>query len=230
MFSPDIVSSDAFLDMPISSQALYFHLGMHADDDGFVNPKKVMRLTNAADDDLKMLVAKRFVLTFQSGVVVVKHWLIHNLIRKDRYKPTRYTEEKNALITKENGAYSELTTNGLPNDNQMTPQVRLGKVNTGASPKPKIKSYSQQLLDWFNEKNPALGYANKTEWDAADWIFQQKDENGNLLIFDEVKKIVEYLWKRRTEQYAHLVTKPTELKNKWLKIHINEERKTKNGF
>ena len=131
MFSPDIVDSDAFLDMPISSQALYFHLAMRADDDGFISPKKIMRLINVGNDDLKVLLTKRFLLPFESGVVVIKHWLIHNLIRKDRYKETRYIDEKRTLKIKENGAYTEMATNGLPNDNQMAPQVRLGKVRLG---------------------------------------------------------------------------------------------------
>lgn len=127
MFSPDIVESDAFLDMPVSSQALYFHLGMYADDDGFVNPKKIMRLIGVSEDDLKVLLSKRFLLTFETGVVVVKHWLIHNLIRKDRYKETKYIEEKATLKIKENGSYTELLLKWQPNGNQMAPQVRLGK-------------------------------------------------------------------------------------------------------
>lgn len=134
MFSPDIVSSDAFLDMPVSSQALYFHLGMAADDDGFVNPKRVLRTVGAGDDDLKVLLAKRFLLAFEDGVVVIKHWLIHNLIRHDRYKPTQYLEHKKTLNVKENKAYTEISEEWQPNGNQMAPQVRLGKVKetTGA--------------------------------------------------------------------------------------------------
>ena len=108
MFSPKIVESDAFLDMPISTQALYFHLGMESDDDGFVNPKRTMRLIGASEDDLKVLITKRFVLPFESGVIVIKHWKINNLIRKDFYKPTLYIEEKAQLDTKTNGAYTEL--------------------------------------------------------------------------------------------------------------------------
>lgn len=128
MFSPDIIDSDDFLNMPATSQLLYFHLGMRADDDGFVSPQKVLRLIGASSDDLKVLISKRFLLTFESGIVVVKHWLIHNLIRQDRYKPTRYLDEKRHLSVKENGSYTEMTTTGQPNDNQMTTQVRLGKV------------------------------------------------------------------------------------------------------
>ena len=108
MFSPDIVCSDAFLEMPVSAQALYFHLAMRADDDGFVSPRSTMRLVGAGEDDLKVLLAKRFVLPFESGVVVVKHWLIHNLIRADLYKETLYKKEKSMLGLNENGAYTEL--------------------------------------------------------------------------------------------------------------------------
>jgi len=108
MFSPDIVSSDDFLDMPVSSQVLYFHLGLRADDDGFITPKMVMRLIGSNQDDLKVLIAKRFILPFESGVVVIKHWLIHNLIRADLYKETLYKKEKKTLGLNENGAYTEL--------------------------------------------------------------------------------------------------------------------------
>ena len=107
MFAKTIVDSDAFLDMPLSAQALYFHLSMRADDDGFVNnPKKIQRMIGASDDDCKLLVMKRFILTFESGVIVIKHWRIHNYIQKDRYKETAYKEEKERLEIKENNAYT----------------------------------------------------------------------------------------------------------------------------
>lgn len=107
MFAKTIIDSDAFLDMPLSSQSLYFHLSMRADDDGFLNnPKKVQRMIGASDDDLKLLIAKKFLIPFESGVVVIKHWKIHNYIQKDRYKPTVYAEEKAQLRMKENKAYS----------------------------------------------------------------------------------------------------------------------------
>ena len=107
MFSMQIIDSDPFLDMPLSAQALYFHLSMRADDDGFVNnPKKIQRYVNASDDDLKLLIAKRFILAFDSGVIVIKHWLIHNYIQKDRYHETVYTEEKSMLSVKDNKAYT----------------------------------------------------------------------------------------------------------------------------
>lgn len=107
MFSRQITESDAFMDMPLSAQALYFHIAMNADDDGFVNnPKRVQRVIGANDDDLKLLIAKRFLLKFDSGVVVVKHWKMHNYIPKDRYKPTDYTEEKALLYVKPNRSYT----------------------------------------------------------------------------------------------------------------------------
>ena len=129
MFSPEIVCSDEFLDMPISSRDLYYQLGMRADDDGFIQPRSVMRQVGSSNDDLKVLLSKRFLLTFESGVVVIKHWLIHNMIRGDRYKPTRFQEEKKVLFIKENKAY----TDWQPNGNQMAPQVRLGKVRLDIS-------------------------------------------------------------------------------------------------
>lgn len=110
MFAKTIIDSDAFVDMPLSTQALYFHLSMRADDDGFINnPKKIQRMIGASDDDLKMLIAKRFIIPFESGIVVIKHWKIHNYIRGDRKKDTVYPEEMALLTEKENGAYSLIT-------------------------------------------------------------------------------------------------------------------------
>lgn len=134
MFTQKIVDSDAFLDMPLSTQSLYFHLNMRADDDGFVNnPKKIQRMIGASDDDLRLLLAKRFILGFENGVVVIKHWRMHNLLRKDRYNPTQYVEEMNQLALNDNGSYTEkgnvecLATTWQPNDNQMATQDRRGK-------------------------------------------------------------------------------------------------------
>lgn len=132
MFAKTIIDSDAFLDMPMSTQALYFHLSMRADDDGFINnPKRIQRMIGASDDDLKLLIAKSFIITFESGVVVIKHWKIHNYIRNDRYKPTTYSDEKALLEEKDNKAYTLKTTLGIPNGYQMDTQVRLGKDRIG---------------------------------------------------------------------------------------------------
>lgn len=128
MFAKTIVTSDAFLDMPLSARCLYFTLGMFADDDGFVNnPKSIMRQVGACTDDLNILLAKRFIIAFESGVIVIKHWKIHNYIAKDRYKETKYIEEKSKLMLDEKGAYTEC----IQDVYKMDTQVRLGKDSIG---------------------------------------------------------------------------------------------------
>ena len=124
MFAKTIVTSDAFLDMPLSARCLYFTLGMFADDDGFVNnPKSIMRQVGASQDDLNLLLLKKFILSFESGVIVIKHWKIHNYIAKDRYKETKYIEEKSTLMLDDKGAYTEC----IQDVYKMDTQVRLGK-------------------------------------------------------------------------------------------------------
>ena len=114
MFDKTITNDDSFLEMPIGSQVLYFHLSMNADDDGFINNwKSIMRMIGAKEDDLKVLVAKSYVIPFETGVIVIKHWKINNYLRNDRYKPTRFQEEYNQLI-KDNNLVYQLDTNGIP--------------------------------------------------------------------------------------------------------------------
>ncbi len=124
MFAKTIIDSDAFLDMPQSTQLLYFHLSMRADDDGFINnPKNIMRMVGCKEDDLAVLSTKKFIIPFESGVVVIKHWKIHNYIQKDRYHETKYKEEKSLLNIDENNAYTKCIQDGY----RMDTQVRLGK-------------------------------------------------------------------------------------------------------
>ena len=106
MINASIVETDLFVDMPLSAQCLYFHLNVNADDDGFVgSPKRIQRSIGASDDDLKLLIAKGFVIAFKSGVIVITHWKMHNTIKKDRYTETIYTDELNQLGSSENKAY-----------------------------------------------------------------------------------------------------------------------------
>lgn len=148
MFAKTITESDAFLDMPLSAQALYFHLGMFADDDGFVNaPKRIQRSVGAATDDLRLLAGKKFIIVFDTGVIVIKHWKINNYIQKDRYSGTKYIGEKSLLEVDANKAYTlrgenvsnldttvethALTcadTECIQNASNPDTQVRLGKV------------------------------------------------------------------------------------------------------
>ena len=128
MFTQKIIDSDAFLDMPLSTQCLYFHLNMRADDDGFINnPKKIQRMIGCSDDDLKLLIVKRFVIGFESGVIVIKHWRMHNTLRKDRYHPTQYQDELKQLQIKENNAYTEVATKWQPNGNQLVTEYSIDK-------------------------------------------------------------------------------------------------------
>lgn len=115
MFSNLVIGSDDFLEMPDSSQNLYFHLSMQADDDGFIdNWKSIMRMTGKKEDDLKILVTKSFVIPFKSGLLVIRHWKINNYLRSDRYKETIYKEEKKQLKEDENGAYNIDISHGIP--------------------------------------------------------------------------------------------------------------------
>lgn len=150
MFTQKIVDSDAFLDMPLSTQALYFHLNMRADDDGFINnPKRIQRTIGASEDDLKLLVAKRFCICFENGVIVIKHWRMHNTLRKDRYNPTQYQDQLALLDVKGNNAYTEkddgnqLATTGQPNGNQLETQYSIDKYS--------IDKY-KYIVDYLNQK------------------------------------------------------------------------------
>lgn len=138
MFAKTVIDSDIFLGMPLKAQALYFHLSMRADDDGFVNnPKKIQRMIGSNEGDLKLLIANKFIIPFESGVVVIKHWRINNYLRSDRYKETAYLEEKSRLEIEKNGAYalveSGMYANGIPNDNQAgyqrDTQNSIGKIS-----------------------------------------------------------------------------------------------------
>jgi DnaD/phage-associated family protein len=186
MFSKKITDTDVFLDMPLSTQALYFHLNMHADDDGFVsNSKTIKRMVGASDDDLKLLIAKQFIFTFDSGVVVIKDWKIHNYIRKDTYNSTICTDEKKQLTTDEKGSYEF---RGRIVD-EPSPQVRLGKVRLGKDsiekqqleqPLPPLSKYDKyfSVISQFCEKNfgfVAPIWQESLQYDFEDWIKLNQD-------------------------------------------------------
>jgi hypothetical protein len=217
MFSEDIVGSDAFLEIPTSSRELYFQLGMYADDDGFVNPKKIIRITGASDDDIKVLLAKRFLLHFENGVVVIKHWLIHNMIRKDRYKETQYTEQKKQLKIKENRAYTELR---QPSGNQMATQYRLGKDRLGKDSIDNTSDYSSQvpeIIKLFTKVNKACEdfYGNKTQ---RKYVEKLIDTYGH----EKVIQVVSFLPAANLKLYNKATT-PKELWDKWAKIEAEAQ-------
>lgn len=135
MFAKTIIDSDAFLDMPMSARLLYYDLSMRADDDGFVNsPKKIMRMIGATQDDLSILALRKFIIPFDNGVVVIKHWYIHNYIRKDTYNETPYKEQKQMLELDENKSYRLIDENhtvGIQTVDETSTQDRLGKDRLG---------------------------------------------------------------------------------------------------
>lgn len=186
MFSKTIVDSDAFLDMPLSTQALYFHLSMRADDDGFLNnTKRIQRLIGATDDDLKLLIMKRFVIPFEDGIVVIKHWRMNNYLRKDRYTQTIYQEELAMLSVKEDGSYTlaetsgipdgnQCVTVGIPDGNQLATQVSIGKDRIGkvsiessintACPEPEPAPDREQVITLtLNDKSEFWIYGDQVE-------------------------------------------------------------------
>ena len=136
MFSKSVVNTDLFLDMPATTQLLYFHLGMEADDDGFIsNPKSLVRFFGGSQDDFKLLITKGYIIPFDSGVIVIRHWKQSNTIRSDRYKPSQCAE-KGLIFIDSCMCYQLITerdTNGIPDDNQTVDkrdtQVKLIKDN-----------------------------------------------------------------------------------------------------
>ena len=208
MFAKTIIDSDAFLDMPLSTQALYFHLSMRADDDGFINnPKKIQRMIGAADDDLKVLVAKKFIIPFESGIVVIKHWKIHNYIRNDRYKETVYKEEKGLLYEKDNKAYTLSETDGMslgiPNDNQMETQVRLGKDSIG-----KVSIDKDNIVDIEEKKKTKASTKHK-----------YGEYKNVLLTDDEYKKLEDQYGSSSLQSIITYLDEYLEMKGNKYKSH-----------
>lgn len=238
MFSPEIVCSEEFLDMPPTSRDLYFQLGMRADDDGFIQPNNVMRMLGITKDDLKILLSKRFLLPFQSGVVVVKHWLIHNMIRADRYKPTRFVDEKKSLFIKDNKAYTDNPDNGIPlmatkwqpNGNLSAPQVRLGKVNTTSEQSSPVVEVSDEptptrvrqdtsyraVFDLFG-KYPPNWKTNRTEIQAAKNILEQYG-------LERAKLALAFRDKYKDDPYFPQILKPSDLDRKWVNLQAYRDK------
>ena len=131
----DVTETDAFLEMPLTAQALYFHLGMRGDDDGFVsNPRSIVRVSGCSESDLVTLAKSGYIITFRSGVIVISDWKVNNNLRNDRYKPTTFQDERSMLSETANKRYilnggNQVDTNGIPSDNQMTPQPNVTQRN-----------------------------------------------------------------------------------------------------
>lgn len=192
MFAKTIIDSDLFLDMPMSTQLLYFHLAMRADDDGFINnPKKIQRMVGCSDDDIRLLISKQFIIPFDNGIVVIKHWKIHNYIRNDRYKPTRF-EEKNLLTLDENMVYqmsTECQPTGIPMVDKMDTQDRLGKDRLG-----KVRDNMSDKSDCTPPKSKKKTYGEYRKVKLTDEEYQRLCEDySEKTISEYIRKIDEYL-------------------------------------
>lgn len=200
MFAKSIVLTDAFLDMPMSARCLYFTLGMLADDDGFVgSPKSIMRQCGASQDDMKVLLAKRFVLGFDSGVIVIKHWRINNYLKKDRYNPTTYQEElamlkldsKNAYTEADEVVYTECI-QGVYTDKNSIDKISIDKNREEKkrfSPPTveEVQAYcaerqnrvdAQAFVDFYTSKNWMVGKDKMHDWKAAVRTWERRDDKA----------------------------------------------------
>ena len=199
MFSRKITESDQFLDMPMSSQSLYFHINMQADDDGFVgNVKTIKRMIGASDDDLKLLIAKQFLIPFDTGIVVIRDWKIHNYIQKDRYTETFYKHEKAMLETTDNKQYQVMDTECIQDVSSLDTQVRLGKDRLGKD-RLEEELEKDKEIDSNNSQQSQKRYADDSQYmKAAVYLFEKikerlpnKKEPDFQKWADEVRKSVE---------------------------------------
>ena len=192
MFDKSITSDDNFLEMPIGSQLLYFHLSMNADDDGFINSwKSIMKMIGAKEDDLKILITKSYVIPFETGVIVIKHWKINNYLRNDRYKPTRFQEEYN-LLKLDNSSVYQVDTNGIPSiDKNSIDKNSIDKNIATAFKKPtveEIENYclerknnvdAQTFYDFYESKGWLIGKNKMKDWKACVRTWEKSDKKNN---------------------------------------------------
>ena len=214
MFSKKIVETDFFMEMSPTAKLLYFYLNMSADDDGFVgNPKTIKLISGATDDDLKILIAKQFIIPFDSGVIVIKDWKIHNYIQKDRYNQTQYLDEKKQLLVEENGTYTKC----IQDVSSLDTQVRLGKSkdrlgnnnNTMSDKSDDVIPYSE-IISYLNEKT---GRSFRTTEAHKRFIKARWNENYKLDDFKRVvdNKVADWTGKTINGQPAEKYLQPSTL-------------------
>ena len=221
MFAKTIIDSDAFLDMPMSARLLYYDLAMRADDDGFNNsPKKVMRTIGATTDDMNILITRKFIIPFENGVVVIKHWRIHNYIRKDTYNETPYKEQKALLEFDENKAYRIKKDDCLLSVDDPLTQDRLGKDSIGKDSidnieptkrfkKPtieEIQAYcdernngidAERFYDYYESKGWKVGKTPMKDWKASVRTW----ERNNGITKGNIKQTSGFDYDQFTEEY-----------------------------
>lgn len=201
MFAKTIVLSDAFLDMPMSARCLYFTLGMLADDDGFVNaPRSIMRQCGSSEDDMRILISKKFVLEFESGVIVIKHWRINNYLRNDRYVETKYIKEKSMLTVDEKGGYKQSEIVGIPGGipggipNSGIPRLGKdsivsndGEENNKSINLPNTRDGMDRLTEKLNKPSNAYEYLESIGIDMSDpFIIEEYKDTLDMGVTDEL--------------------------------------------
>lgn len=219
MFAISIVDSDSFLDMPLSAQALYFHLGMRADDDGFINnPKGILRAISCNEDDLKLLITKNFVICFDSGIIVITHWKQHNTIQNDRYTPTNYKYEFEQLqsIDKTYSLQNKIAmdTECIQTVSKMDTQYRLDKIRVDKSniycpakqDSPSFLSEIKEIVSYLNEKTGS-NFKHSTK-DTQKHINARLKEGYTVEDFKKVIdiKVREWLSDTKMSQYLRPAT------------------------
>lgn len=201
MFSLDVVDTDNFLDMPASAQALYFHLGMRADDDGFISsPRKITNMVNCGVDDFKLLIAKGYLIPFESGVVVITHWKQNNYIRNDRYVETKHVRE-NSILKCENGEYSRILEEikqGIPNDNQDVTEchtqnrIEENSMNNICSPEPdeRESDFEKIYAIYPKKRGRTKAFSNYCSWLKGKVVNGKRIKLGNREMYLAVDKYV----------------------------------------
>lgn len=230
MFSKEITTSDTFVDMPMSSQLLYFHLGMEADDEGFIgNAKMLSRAYGANSDDLALLKAKGFIIMFENGVSVVKDWNLNNKIRKDRMKPTIYRSEKSLLNVDIDGSYfidNQMATISQPDVNQMSAQDRLGKDRLGKDSKDILSGSDEpdhvpykEIVDYLNEKT---GSKYRSSGSKTKSLIKARTNEGFSL--DDFKTVIEKKAKEWSGTTMEKYLRPETLFGTKFEGYLNEKQ------
>ena len=222
MFSKKVTDTDVFLDMPLSAQALYFHLNMHADDDGFIdNTKTIQRMIGSNEDDRKLLIAKQFILPFDTGVVVIKDWRVHNYIQGDRYHKTQYINEKNQLIVEENNTYTKC----IQDVSNMDTQVRLGKDRLGKVSKDILSGSDEpdhlpykEIVDYLNQNTGSKYRSSGAK--TKKLIKSRFNEGFSLDDFKQVIDIKSAQWLK--DQKMNKFLRPETLFGSKFESYLNE--------
>jgi hypothetical protein len=219
MFSLKIIDTDLFLDMPVSSQLLYFQLSMRADDDGFVSsPQKIMKMVNCSSDDLKILSSKSFIIPFESGVCVIKHWKIHNHIQNDRYQETLYNQEKSALED-DKGSYKIMDTKCIQNVHEMDTQVRLDKVRVD---KVKVEKTFLSDSDEYRLSTFLWNYIKKNNDKAKEPNLQRWSKQFDSILrldkreIEDIKKVI--VFSQKDEFWYKNILSPDKVRTHFEKL------------